>query len=181
MVLFGGILAGTQVTKYAIETPRDDWRADDAASAAAGGFLEGATYAIPGGVLVKGPGLLAKALTKVPGAARFLGPLGGSALSRASREALRASRNINKWTPKSYHLPGSSGARAKFAIGIDPRAEVAAALRRNDGLFLPNDEIRGSFRYIGDAGRAVGTKGQTRIRIIVKDGRVRNAFPVYVR
>jgi hypothetical protein len=103
---------------------------------------------------------------------------GASALEKASSKAFQAADRIGEWTPKSYHLAGGTGSRAKFGAGVDPQAEVAAALRRDTGMFLPNEQIPGSFRYVGDAGRAIGTRGETRIRIIVVKGRVVNAFPV---
>jgi len=122
-------------------------------------------------------GAVTKILTKVPRAGRALLP----GLANASQQAYRAAQRINRWTPKDVHLAGAEGNRAKFAVGIDPRAEVAAALRRSDGLFLPNPNMPRSFRYVGNAGRVVGTRGQTRIRIIVKGGLVRNAFPVHAQ
>ena len=104
-----------------------------------------------------------------------------SPLRAASRQAAKAAGRINEWTPKSYHLEGGTRRQSKFLATVDPRAEVAAALQKGDGLFLPNPEIPNSFRFIGDAGREIGTKGETRIRIIVVDGRVVNAFPVKKR
>lgn len=104
-----------------------------------------------------------------------------SALRKANAGAFEAADRIREWTPKSYHLAGATGRRAKFAEGVDPRVEVAAALRSDSGQFLSNEQIPGSFRYVGDAGRVIGTRGETKMRIIVVDGRVANAFPVRTR
>ncbi len=65
VLLFGGLGAATQTALYASSTPKDNRRADDAAGAAAGGFLDGATLAIPapGGRLASK--IVAKAITKL--------------------------------------------------------------------------------------------------------------------
>ena len=45
-----------------------------------------------------------------------------------------------------------------------------------------NPNLDGTFRIIADAGKVIGVRGQTKIRIIVgEDGKVINAFPVNVK
>jgi RHS repeat-associated protein len=61
VVLFGGLGAALTTASYTTTTPIDDWRADDAAGAAAGGFVEAGSYAIGGpglgaGVIYEGAG-----------------------------------------------------------------------------------------------------------------------------
>lgn len=139
--------------------------------------LVGAPEAVVGGLAAKaGLALTTKGVQAFR--AWRAGAVGRSTLKKASNQAFRAADQIGSWSPKRKHLPGSGGKYSKFAQGVDPRKEAAVALRRNDGLFLPNPEKPGSFRYIGEAGRTIGTKGETRIRIIIQDGRVINAFPV---
>jgi RHS repeat-associated protein len=105
---------------------------------------------------------------------------GGSALADASASALRAADNPASIFIKSKHLASSGIRGGKFATDDVAEAQglVAEALRSEGAMFLPN-QLDGTFRVVADLGRALGTRGETRIRAIVTDdGRVINAFPV---
>jgi len=110
-----------------------------------------------------------------------------SLLEDASKISFKAAKrkNIKKWIPKNKHLASSRFKRtAKFAtddIGL-VRRWVSEGLRSPGAMFFPNPDFPGSFIVVANARRVIGTKGQSKIRIIVKeDGVVRNAFPVNVR
>ncbi len=108
----------------------------------------------------------------------------GSFLKKASETAFETASKVDNWIPKDKHLLGSTAKRsAKFVTNDfgDVRAVVAEALRSPNAMFLPNN-VEGSFQVVTDLGRIIGTKGQTKVRVIVgKEGQVWNAFPVHVR
>jgi hypothetical protein len=66
-------------------------------------------------------------------------------------------------------------------LGFDAWSDhgaIAQALRSADATFLPNGKT--SFKVIADLGTAVGSKGQTGVRVIVDfTGRIVSAFPVH--
>jgi hypothetical protein len=137
VVLFGGLGAGAGVLRYSTGT--EPWldRSDSLGDAAVNGFVEAGSYAIPGagvGALARGTGILAKALTKVPGAARVLLQTGRKAASSVRGIKVRGgeivfSRNFrikplltprakNRWTGElqpwparlpHYHTRGPGG------------------------------------------------------------------------
>jgi hypothetical protein len=52
------------------------------------------------------------------------------------------------------------------------RKIVKEALNSPNASFIPNN-IEGSFRVVVDMGRPIGTKGQTKIRVIIgNDGKI---------
>lgn len=107
----------------------------------------------------------------------------GSRLAEASAAAFRAADNPSSIFIKNKHLASSGIRGGKFAS--DDIAEVqgwVAQGLRSDGVQFLSNQLDDTFRAIVPAGRAVGTGGQTNIRVIVtNDGRVINAFPVNVR
>lgn len=108
---------------------------------------------------------------------------GGSRLVEASAAAFRAADNPSSIFIKNKHLASSGIRGGKFASDdiAEVQGWVAQGLRSDGVQFLPN-QLDDTFRAIVPAGRAVGTGGQTNIRVIVtNDGRVINAFPVNVR
>ena len=113
----------------------------------------------------------------------FVATKPGSALADASEAAFRAADDPASIFIKNKHLASAGGNHAKFAsenIG-EIQGWVAQGLRSDGVQFLPNG-VDGTFRAIVPAGRVVGTRGQTNIRVIVTaDGRVINAFPVATR
>ena len=107
-----------------------------------------------------------------------------SALEESSKAAFKAADDIAAWVPKNKHLlSGGSQSKAKFLTdNIDEiRDLVQEALRSPDALFLANEGLSDSLRIVVNLGKAVGVKGQQALRIIVKDNKVVNAFPVHVR
>jgi RHS repeat-associated protein len=102
----------------------------------------------------------------------------GRGLAAASRAAFRAAEEVSSFRVPLKHLPGAGGNWAKFAEGVDPHGAIAQALRSAGARFLPNSET--SFKVIADLGTAVGSKGQTGVRVIVDfTGRIISAFPVH--
>jgi RHS repeat-associated protein len=103
---------------------------------------------------------------------------GGSLLGAASRAAFQAAENIGNFRVPLKHLPGSGGSWSKFAEGVNPSGAIAEALQSANARFLANGET--TFRVITDLGVAVGSKGQTAVRVIVDfSGRIITAFPVH--
>jgi hypothetical protein len=102
----------------------------------------------------------------------------GRGLAAASRAAFRAAENVSNFQVPLKHLPGAGGNWAKFAEGVDLRGAIAQALQSAGARFLPNGET--SFNVIADLGTAVGSKGQTGVRVIVDfTGKIITAFPVH--
>lgn len=102
----------------------------------------------------------------------------GSALREASGAAFRAADDVAAFRVPAKHLPGAGGRYAKFGDGVDPHGAIAEALRSPNAVFSPNN-VDGSFRVMTDLGRAVGSRGETAIRVVVgNDGKIWTAFPV---
>nr|WP_181427679.1 filamentous hemagglutinin N-terminal domain-containing protein [Pseudomonas soli] len=104
-------------------------------------------------------------------------------LKRASGAAYAAADNIDLFTPKDKHvLGGGSQSKARFNTSDvqEIRDMISNGLRSNSAAFYDNPAHPGTFRVVIDAGRPVGVKGQTMVRVIVgADGKVMNAFPVH--
>lgn len=82
IILFGGMGATAEVVTYAATTPEEQWSAEDARGSAFNGFVKGASLVpIPAG---RGVGLLARALSKVPKAARAADKVRASLLRSAA-------------------------------------------------------------------------------------------------
>ncbi len=102
-----------------------------------------------------------------------------SALARQSKAAFTAADNIGDWAVKAKHLPSTGGNWAKFERGVDPRKTVQEALRSNRAIFRPNAAVTDTFRVETNLGRTIGTRGETRVRVVVTEaGRVITAFPI---
>ncbi|WP_416069775.1 polymorphic toxin-type HINT domain-containing protein [Streptomyces sp. AK02-01A] len=104
------------------------------------------------------------------------------AIPSASEAAFKAAENPAGIFVKNKHLSSFEGRYAKFNTADVSEAQswIAEGLRSRGASFKPNG-LDGTFKMEVDMGRAVGTKGQTGIRIIVaNDGRVINAFPFNV-
>ena len=103
----------------------------------------------------------------------------GGALQSASDAAKAAADDPGSIFIKNKHLASFGGRYAKFATDNIGEAQswVSEALNSDGAVFKPNS-LDGTFKVETDMGRAVGTNGQTGIRVIVSnDGRVINAFP----
>jgi hypothetical protein len=87
--------------------------------------------------------------------------------------------NIEKLINSAHimkHLAGGAGSR--FANGVNVAEVIKEALTSPNARFLPNYRPD-SFRIVTGLGRAVGDKGQTSIRVVVKwTGEIITAFPV---
>lgn len=120
----------------------------------------------------------AVALAAVLGAATD-GRLPKGAIRVASEAADAAAANAGSIFIKDKHLSTFGGNYAKFATADKAEAQswVAEALTSDRAVFRSNG-LDGTFKVETDMARAIGTKGQTGIRVIVAyDGRVINAFP----
>lgn len=109
---------------------------------------------------------------------------GDSVIFDAPRKAQTALTTLPNWTPKDKHLASTAAKRsAKFATD-DPeevRNIVQEALTSPNAVFESNND-GDSFRTIADLGRAVGTKGQNKVRVVIgpdSQGNwiIWNAFP----
>jgi hypothetical protein len=106
----------------------------------------------------------------------------GCGIAAASEAAFRAAENTAGIFIKDKHLSSFAGRYAKFdtADVAEAQSWVAEGLKSGRATFKENG-LEGTFKMEVDMQRAVGTKGQTGIRIIVaNDGRVINAFPFNV-
>jgi hypothetical protein len=108
-----------------------------------------------------------------------------SVMVNAPNKAQEALNKISEWTPKNKHLLSTKAKRAAKFNTNDPetiRKVLYEALTSSDAVFESNNDGY-SFRVITDLGREIGTKGQTKIRVIVgpdsKEGywKIWNAFP----
>jgi len=82
-------------------------------------------------------------------------------LREASSAAFRAADGVANFTVKAK------------------QAAIAQALRLEGALFRTNAQIPGGIKVVADLGIAIGTKGQTALRVIIKyPGRIVTAFPV---
>jgi RHS repeat-associated protein len=101
-----------------------------------------------------------------------------SALAEASAAAFRAADNVRSFTVPRKHQPWAGGGWAKFDASVDQHALIEEALRSDRALFRPNSRPD-SYRLTYDAGRTVGTSGESAIRVVVgNDGSIWTAFPV---
>ena len=105
-------------------------------------------------------------------------------LNEYSQTAIRAADDIAFWVPKDKHLLSGGSERAgKFSTDSfdEVRSLVAEGLRSPNAQFFPNSKDFG-FQVVFDFGRSIGTRGQTKVRIVVSEnGSVANAFPVKTR
>ncbi|MEU3901294.1 polymorphic toxin-type HINT domain-containing protein [Streptomyces sp. NPDC029519] len=104
------------------------------------------------------------------------------ALASSSEATFKAAQDPAGIFIKNKHLSSFEGRYAKFDSADIPEVQswVAEGLKSGRAVFKPNG-LEGTFKVEVDMQRAIGTKGQTGIRIIVaNDGRVINAFPFNV-
>ena len=104
----------------------------------------------------------------------------GSRLAEASSAAFRAADNVGDFTVSAKHLPGAGGRWNKWAEGVDINGTIASALRSDGATFLPNPGgAADSFIVRTNAGRVIGTKGQTFVKAVISNGgRIITAYPV---
>jgi hypothetical protein len=108
-----------------------------------------------------------------------------SLLAKASQIAIKAADNIAAWKASKLklHMPGTpQKQKSTFSVNdVDKvRSLVAEALKSHHAVFTPNNDR--SFRVVTDLGHTIGTRGETKIRVIVDyEGNIWNAFPVKVK
>ncbi|MGW7281807.1 hypothetical protein ACWGIV_26645 [Streptomyces sp. NPDC054844] len=105
-----------------------------------------------------------------------------SRIAEASRIAFKAAENPAEIFVKNKHLSTATGGWAKFDSTdiAEVQSWVTEGLKMDNATFLPNKDT--SFKVIVDMGRALGTKGETGIRIMAgNDGKVFNCFPEKIR
>jgi len=101
-----------------------------------------------------------------------------SVLARASTAALKAASQANKFVVPLKHLSSSAGRYSKFAASVNPQALVREALQSNAAKFFPNSS-GGSHIVITDLGRAIGSKGQTSLKVVFDEiGNIWTAYPI---
>lgn len=137
---------------------------------------------------------------RVPIKHRRTGPTPSKGLSEGwispeVQEAVRqAADRIGEWTPKGVHFGWESSFKnkGKFLAAMtkkDARTLVREALQKFDLKVYPNQRggeiVADQILVVADIGRPIGTRDQTRIRIvIIRDAKgylVDNAFPVRIR
>ena len=121
---------------------------------------------------------VAKSGRTISSSFKFASKQGASALQKASDAAFKAADNINSFKLTGKHLPQAGGNYAKFADGVKYNDVIRDALRSPSSLFIP-DKISGRFQIFFDAGRAIGTKGQRFVKVVVDEtGKIITSFPV---
>ena len=103
-----------------------------------------------------------------------------SALKQASKAAYKAANKVKNFSVSNKHLQSAGGRWQKFAT--DSKGEVNAwikeALESPHAQFLPNKEPN-SYRVITNLSRSIGTKGETKIQVIIGEGgNIWTAYPV---
>lgn len=93
-----------------------------------------------------------------------------------------AIKNVPKLVVKSKHLQSHTGTWAKFNTNSQATAKawIKEALQKvSVSNFQINNNEKLSFRFDVAMGKKVGTKGETKIRIVIGyDGKIWSAFPV---
>lgn len=93
-----------------------------------------------------------------------------------------AIKNVAKLTVKSKHLKSNTGKWAKFNTNSQSTAKswIKEAMQKvSVSNFEINNNEKLSFRFDVGMGKKVGTKGETKIRVIIGyDGKIWSAFPV---
>ncbi|MBM7713155.1 hypothetical protein JOC94_000121 [Bacillus thermophilus] len=93
-----------------------------------------------------------------------------------------AIKNVAKLTVKSKHLKSSKQRFSKFNANsqtTDKKCIKEALQKASVSKFEMNKNEKLSFRVDVNLGKKVGTKGETKIRIVIGyDGKIWSAFPV---
>ncbi|MBK7706179.1 MAG: hypothetical protein IPJ30_10445 [Acidobacteria bacterium] len=129
-------------------------------------------YGTTGGMLVNGGAGLIKSFRTAAASE--------SALLSASQTAFAASKNVSSFNVPLKHLAGAAGRYGKFNTSdvAAIRSLLAEALKSQNATFLSNKAMK-SFMVITDLERQIGTKGQTKLKIIVgENGKIWTAYPV---
>ena len=88
-----------------------------------------------------------------------------------------SSYRSRSYTVKPYHLQGSKGGRSKFLSEVNPNSYIAKALRSRRAKVVKNSSD--SWSLVADMGRVIGTKGQTRIKVVfTRTGKIVTSYPI---
>jgi RHS repeat-associated protein len=136
--------------------------------------------------LKSGKDMLYKGLRKLlrGGSTEVVDWLSKSALKRASQVAFEAAEDFSSIVIKPKHMNIGSGHFAKFATQETNLAKkwVQQALRSQNAIFASNPQKENTFQVITDLGIAIGTKGQTAIKIVLDySGKMITAYPVNLK
>lgn len=102
------------------------------------------------------------------------------ALEEASETAFKAADNVDDFIVSNKHLMDAGGRWQKFATDSKSQVNdwIQEGLRSQNAQLLPNNQ-EGSYKIITDLGRTIGTKGETKIQIILGgDGKIWTAYPI---
>jgi hypothetical protein len=111
---------------------------------------------------------------------KYLNLVNGSVLKKASKVAFQAARNVGKFSVSNKHLANAGGRYRKFNTTSqrEVRRIIYAALRSRNAQFLPNNQPN-SYVVITNLGRKIGTKGETRVKVVVGgNGKIWTAYPI---
>ena len=103
-----------------------------------------------------------------------------SVLKEASQASLKAANNVNNFKVSNKHLKSAGGNYRKFSTDSidDVNSIVKEGLQSPNAQFLPNSQPN-SYKIITDLGRTIGTKGETKIQVIVGvDGKIWTSYPI---
>lgn len=105
---------------------------------------------------------------------------GGSILKEASESAFKAANGVDSFVVSNKHLSGAGGNWRKFNTSNPNKVNsiVKQALESPNAQFLPNNQPN-SYKIITDMGQSIGTKGETKIQVIIgADGKIWTAYPI---
>jgi RHS repeat-associated protein len=106
--------------------------------------------------------------------------MGNSVLKEASKASFKAADNVHSFKVSNKHLQSAGGNYRKFATdSVDEvNSTVKEGLQSPNAQFLPNNKPN-SYKVITDLGRTIGTKGETKLQVIVgADGKIWTAYPI---
>lgn len=145
------------------------------------GFAKAAAIAICAGGGIAAGALLgprvAKYAKSISGAIKAAA---ASFLRVASKAAMKAARNVGRFTVSAKHLATAGGRYAKFRTNSQSiiRTLIRIALRSPNAQFYANGDKANSFIVLYKFAFPIGTKGERYIKIIVDTaGKIWTAFP----
>ena len=137
--------------------------------------LTGAVSGVAFGALGKGVKAIGSTIKTTKIAQKGIG-----VLNKASNAAFKAAQRINKFSISNKHLASAGGRWAKFATNSKSQVNrwVKEALKSNNAAFYPNSGKNSSYYLITDLGRRIGTKGQTKVKVVFdSSGNIWTAIP----
>ncbi|MCE5284535.1 MAG: hypothetical protein LLG02_01615, partial [Pelosinus sp.] len=104
----------------------------------------------------------------------------GEGLGKAAEAASKAAKNVDEFKISNKHLQDAAGRWQKFNTNSKEEVNelIKEGLESPNAMFLPNNQPN-SFKVIVDMGKEIGTKGETKLQVIVgDDGKIWTAYPV---